>query len=163
MTMRTYLVAVTALTVGVVACNRNAQNDKATETNTTSASQPVEQRGIPSPSSLDTSGSPVDQTTNADTFAKDGGFAASPPLDTNAANTGAHAPRENGENARGAWAKDGGHVSGASGVSTGTMRNGGDGDQVAPGHITTPPGRGRGTGQPNSNGSHDMGSGAGTR
>jgi hypothetical protein len=164
MTMRTYLVAATALTLGVVACNRNADNgNKASETNTTSASQPVEQPAIPSPSSLDTSGAPADQNPSADLFAKDGGQVEATPLDTNAAKNGGYAPGEKGGNARGAWAKDGGHINGPTGVSTGTMRNSGEGDQVAPGHITTPAGRGRGTGQPNSNGSHDMGSGAGTR
>jgi hypothetical protein len=136
---RMYLVAAAALTTfSVLACSRSSENNKANETNTTSASQPVEQPSTPAPSTLDTSGAPADVSPNADLAAKDGGHG-----NVNA--------------------KDGGHLSAPSGMSTGTMRNTGDTDQVAPGHITTPPGRARGTGQPNSNGSHDMGSGAGTK
>jgi hypothetical protein len=151
---RTYLVTAAALTLGVLACNRNSDN-KAGETNTTSASQPVEQPSTPSPSTLDTSGAPADLNPNADLEAKDGGHVTTAPgWNADYAKDGGHGNVN---------AKDGGHLNAPSGMSTGTMRNTGDTDQVAPGHITTPPGRGRGTGQPNSNGSHDMGSGAGTK
>jgi hypothetical protein len=149
-----------ALTLGVFACDRN--DNRASETNTTSAQPgplPVEP-ATPSPLPATTQ-SGLDE-------AKDGGHGGHVGTSTGStlgANTGS------GDSD---FAKDGGHVTTTSGSTFGAKAKdagaarstaapaGADRDrQVAPGHITTPADRGPGTGAPNSNGSHNIGSGVG--
>lgn len=155
-----FAAAAAALTLGVFACDRN--DNRASETNTTSA------QAVPVPADP-VAPAPVSATADTETGleAKDGGH-----LEGTSASTGG-----------GSFAKDGGHVTSdtSSGTSTststssspspalgakakdaGATRNaatpaGGD-REVAPGHIMVPPERGPGTGQPNSNGSHNIGS-----
>ena len=140
--------AAAALALGLFACDRN---EKTSETNTTSA-QPVPV--------------PMDPVTPAPVPA-----AAEGTLDQ--AKDGGHVNTSAGTTAGGeAYAKDGGHVTSDTALTTadgpgfaartkdaGATRTPEPSRTVAPGHITTPPDRGPGTGAPNSNGSHNIGSG----
>lgn len=135
--------AAAALALGVFACDRN---EKTSETNTTSA-QPVPgpvEPVTPAPNPVAAEGT-LDE-------AKDGGH-----VNTSAGTT--------------AYAKDGGHVTSDTATTTsdgpgfvarrdaGAARTPEPSRGVTPGHITTPADRGPGTGAPNSNGSHNIGSG----
>ncbi|MEA2747740.1 MAG: hypothetical protein QOI41_1883 [Myxococcales bacterium] len=96
---RTNLFAVAALALGVFACERSA--DRASETKTTSASQPVDTSGTTAPAPA----APADTSMNVTADAKDGGHESNTPsgkrnLDMNA--------------------KDGGHRSMTTGRPTGT-------------------------------------------
>lgn len=138
--------AAAALALGIFACDRN---EKTSETNTTSAQPvPVPMDPVtPAPVPAAAEGT-LDQ-------AKDGGHATK----TSAGTTAGGDP----------YAKDGGHVTSetttdgpgfvARTKDAGATRTTEPTREVAPGHITTPPDRGPGTGAPNSNGSHNIGSG----
>ena len=142
MTNRLNLLVAVALAASAFACDRNSDNNKASETNTTSANvtpKAADQAGAPAPVITEQT-TPSEAVTTTPTFrAKDAGASG-------AMTTGA-----------------------TTGVSTGTQTNGQstpnggtappDNGGVAPGHIMFPPEKGPGTGEPNSAGSHNLGSG----
>jgi hypothetical protein len=136
---RTNVVVVVALALGVFACDR--KTDRASETNITSG--PMQ----PGETMATTGASLADEQSPA------------APLGPEQATTDG-------------GTKDGGRPRTSAGVTTGTQSgatgnpNSGttaspDDGTVAPGHIMFPPDKGPGTGAPNSNGSHNLGSGAG--
>ena len=133
--------AALALTLGAVACDRNT--DKASETNTTSATppqtDPATAPALPlEPSKNDDKplAAPIAPQERPDAGTKDGGPHAPSGLTT-------------------------GTQSGTTGnPNSGTTARPNTGG-VAPGHIMFPPEKGPGTGEPNSAGSHNLGSGSG--
>lgn len=167
---RTNIVAAAALGLLVFACDRHANNNsKPGETNTTSAAQPAENAtsNTAAPSIQDKSGAGSDVTNlGANDFAKDAGSATgdttafAKDAGRGATSDTAAAMKDAGSRAPGAAQQGSGKgVMGAG--TTGTGVTGADHGGVAPGHITTPAGGGRATGEPTSAGSHNMGSGAG--
>ena len=143
MTNRLNLLVAVALAASAFACDRNTDNNKASETNTTSATvtpNAADQAGAPGAPVITEQTTPSEAVTTTPTFrAKDAG--ASGAL-TNGVSTGT---QTNGQST-----PNGG---------TAVPDNGG----VAPGHIMFPPEKGPGTGEPNSAGSHNLGSGGAAR
>lgn len=138
----TNLIAAVALTFGVFACERSS--DKASETHTTSAtpSPAPAETAPPAPAAPALTDEPQGETTS---------FA--PQVQRSDAGTDA------GSRGR-ATGAPAGMTTGTQTGTTGNPNSGTTDDAVAPGHIMFPPEKGPGTGRPNSNGSHNLGSGA---
>lgn len=138
MTNRLNILVAVALAASTFACDRNSDS-KASETNTTSATV--------TPNAADQAGAPVitEQTTPSEAVTTTPTFRAKDAGASGAMTTGAATGMSTGTQTNGATTPNGG---------TAAPDNG-----VAPGHIMFPPDKGPGTGEPNSAGSHNMGSG----
>jgi hypothetical protein len=136
------LIAVAVLTLGAVACDRS---DRAATTNTTSAESPPPN----DPSTL--TPIPMDQGLDA----KDASVTSAPIVPITPARAPSMGPSQqqqdiSGVNNRGSMTNSGTPMNGETTAPASTLN-------TPPGHIMFPPEKGPGTGQPNSNGSHNIG------